>query len=110
LTAAQVTGPLVNLCVWDTGVGNGSSSLGCSVAGTSVNKFSQPPLATKGGDFNLNFKAPGINNTGEMEITATVPAYLNFNWKGTGNINPIARATFGIYKGNIHIIYMREVY
>jgi MSHA biogenesis protein MshQ len=110
VTAAQVTGPIARLCAWDTGVGNGSSSLGCSVAGASVNKFSQPPLATNGGNFNLNFKAPGIGNTGSMDITAIVPSYLNFNWKGVGNTNPTARATFGIYKGNSHIIYIREVY
>jgi hypothetical protein len=105
-----VTGPLATLCVWDTGVSTDKSGLGCSTAGTSINKYNEPPLVTDGGNFNLNFKAPGVGNTGAMDIMATVPSYLMFNWKGTGNANPIARATFGIYKGNSHIIYIREVY
>jgi hypothetical protein len=110
LSAAQVVAPLAAVCAWDTGTGNGSSGLGCSVAGTSLNQFSQPPLVTNAGSFNLNFKAPGTGNTGSIDITAKVPSYLNFNWKGAGNSNPVARATFGIYKGNSKIIYMREVY
>jgi MSHA biogenesis protein MshQ len=50
------------------------------------------------------------SNTGPMDITATVPNWLQFNWKGTGNTNPTARATFGIYKGNNKFIYIRELY
>jgi hypothetical protein len=97
------------LCAWDTGT-PGSSGLGCSVAGANDYKFNEPPLATAGGNYNLNFRAPGTGNTGALDITATVPDYLRFNWKGTGDINPTARATFGIYKGNSHFIYFREAY
>jgi MSHA biogenesis protein MshQ len=106
LSASSVTGPLAALCAWDTGA-PGKSGLGCSAAGTSLNQYNEPPLA---GNYNLNFKAPGSGNTGAMDITATVPSYLNFNWKGTGNSNPVARASFGIYKGNSQVIYIREVY
>ncbi|WP_127029230.1 DUF6701 domain-containing protein [Candidatus Methylobacter oryzae] len=95
------------LFVWDTGIGNGNSGLGYSVAGTSANKFREPPLA---GDFNLNFRAPGSGNSGTLDITATVPNYLRFNWKGVGDVNPAARATFGIYKGSSKFIYIRELY
>ncbi|MDP1665305.1 MAG: hypothetical protein Q8L79_09270 [Methylobacter sp.] len=102
------------LCVWDTGSA-GSSGLGCAVAGTIANRFTQPPLA---GDFNLNFRAPGIGNTGALDITATVPVWMRFNWDGVdqgsdGNLfddNPTARVTFGIYKGNSRFIYIRELY
>jgi MSHA biogenesis protein MshQ len=107
MSATVVTGPLTTVCAWDTGLGIGNSGLGCSVAGTSLNQYRAPPT---GGDFNLNFKAPGSGNTGTMEITATVPSYLMFNWKGVGNANPIAIANFGIYKGNSKIIYIRELY
>ncbi|MGZ5050801.1 MAG: DUF6701 domain-containing protein [Methylobacter sp.] len=95
------------LFVWDTGSGNGNSGLGYSVAGTTANKFSEPPNQ---GSFNLNFRAPGTGNTGALDITAAVPDYLKFNWKGAGNENPTARATFGIYKGNSKFIYIRELY
>lgn len=109
LSAAVATGPITNICAWDSGT-PGSSGLGCSIVGTSANKFHLPPLVTDGGNFNLNFKAPGTGNTGAMDITATVPGYLKFNWKGAGDINPTARATFGIYQGNKHFIYFREAY
>lgn len=106
------------LFVWDTGVGSGNSGLGYSVAGTSANQFHEPPLSTDGGNFNLNFRAPGIGNAGALDITATVPVWMRFNWDGVdqggdGNLfddNPTARATFGIYKGNSKFIYIRELY
>ncbi|MCK9396103.1 MAG: hypothetical protein M0Q44_10990 [Methylobacter sp.] len=106
LSETAVTGPISTLCAYDTGT-PGSSGLGCSVPGSSTNKFSQPPAA---GEFNLNFQAPGAGNTGVMDITATVPAYLTFNWKGAGNTNPTASATLGVYKGNSKFIYIRELY
>lgn len=93
-----------DLCVWDTG-SPGNSGLGCSTAGSAAKKFSEPPTA---GNFNLNFKAPGASKSGSVDVTATVPAWLQFNWTGLGNANPKARATFGIYK--TPIIYMRENY
>jgi MSHA biogenesis protein MshQ len=92
------------VCVWDTG-SPGNSGLGCSTAGTVAKKFSEPPTA---GSFNLNFKAPSTGNSGSVDVTATVPTWLQFNWTGTGNSNPKARATFGIYK--TPIIYLRENY
>ena len=90
----------------------GSSGLGCSTYGTSINGFKQPPLATDGGNFNLNFKAPGSGNTGALDITATVPDYLKFNWERCGRCqcDATAHATFGIYKGNSKFIYIRELY
>lgn len=94
------------LCAWDTGQ-PGSSSLGCSTPGTITNQLKQPPSQ---GDFNLNFKAPGAGNSGALDITAAVPAFLKFNWKGTGDTDPTARATFGIYSGNSKFIYIRELY
>jgi MSHA biogenesis protein MshQ len=92
------------LCAWDSGL-VGSSGLGCSVAGVSSVRFKKPPLA---GD--LNFQATGAGNTGSLDITATVPSYLQFNWRGAGNSNPTARATFGVYKGGNKVIYFRELY
>ena len=94
------------LCAWDAG-SPGVSGLGCAAAGTLTQQFKQPPMA---GDFNLIFKAPGVGNTGALDITAAVPNYLKFNWKGAGDVDPKARASFGVYKGSRRVIYFREVY
>jgi hypothetical protein len=55
------------------------------------------------GNFNLWLKTTAV---GSLKITATVPSYL----QNAGSINPNARATFGIYKGNTKQIYFRELY
>jgi MSHA biogenesis protein MshQ len=59
---------------------------------------------------NLLWTKPGANNTGYVDMSISSPSWLKFNWNGTGDTNPSARATFGIYKGNKKIIYLREVY
>ncbi|MDO9215076.1 MAG: hypothetical protein Q7U23_14745 [Methylococcales bacterium] len=94
-------------CVFDNGAGSGLSGLGCSVVGGGSLQYKEPPL---NGNFNLNFKATGVGNAGYLDVIATIPTYLQFNWRGLGNANPTARATFGIYKGNDKIIYFRELY
>lgn len=109
LSTSVITGPITTVCAWDSG-NPGNSGIGCTTAGTTANKFNEPPPTTDKGNFNLNLKAPGANITGSIDITATVPSFLQFNWQGTGNVNPTARATFGIYKGNNSQIYLREVY
>jgi len=90
------------VCALDTG-NPGSSGLGCSAAAIASKRFRIPP---GNGNFNLTLRAPGAGNTGSMDVTATVPAWLKYNWTGTGNVNPSARATFGSYK--TPIIYIRE--
>jgi MSHA biogenesis protein MshQ len=59
------------------------------------------------GDFNLWLKGPGKNNSGAVDVSATVPSWLRYNWTGAA-ANPGARAAFGIYKSPI--IYLRENY
>jgi MSHA biogenesis protein MshQ len=55
--------------------------------------------AIAGGLGRITLTAPGANNNGSVEVSATAPAYLPGN---------IGRATFGVYKGPF--IYMREQY
>jgi MSHA biogenesis protein MshQ len=55
--------------------------------------------AFAGGVGRITLTAPGANNNGSVEVSATTPAYLPSN---------IGRATFGVYKGPF--IYMREQY
>jgi MSHA biogenesis protein MshQ len=105
LTDVVATDGLVpgETCVQDT-ANPGLSGLGCAAAGPVSKRFAQPPLA---GGFNLWLQAPGPGNTGALNLTANVPAWLKYDWNGTGTaINPTVRETFGLRK--TPIIYMRE--
>lgn len=59
------------------------------------------------GNFNLWLKAPGSGFSGSIDLTATAPTWLQYNWTGTLG-SPTARATFGVYKSPL--IYRRENY
>jgi MSHA biogenesis protein MshQ len=94
-------------CVFDSG-NPGVSGIGCSTAGIAPKRFIEPPV---GADFRLWLKAPGAGNWGALNLTATVPAWLRFNWKGAGDVNPSARVTFGVNAAKKSpIIYLRENY
>jgi hypothetical protein len=69
---------------------------------------SRPPSLASG-DFGLLLSAPGIHHQGTVDVTADVPAWLQFDWNDNGDENPTARAAFGIYRGNHHRIYQQEV-
>ncbi len=108
--AADITG---NTCVIEA-INN--SGKGCSVVPTVVNRTyleggvvgtDSNGVAGFAGNFNLWLRAPGATRAGSIDITATVPAWLQYNWTGaTGN--PTGRATFGVYKSPL--IYRRENY
>lgn len=75
---------------------------------------------------NLRLSAPGINNTGSVDLTLNLAAAGAGNtcpvvtvtgadktWLRSGpafNQNPVARASFGLYRGNKPLIYIREMY
>ncbi len=66
-------------------------------------------------DLTLNLAGASGNqcsSVGGIGATATSAAkfWLQYNWRGIGNTNPTARATFGVYKGNKKQIYFRELY
>ncbi len=67
--------------------------------------FVQPAMA---GGFNLNLQAPGQGNTGTAVVNVTVPAWLEYDWDGSGMSGPTASATFGIFHRPGAIIYQRE--
>lgn len=94
-----------NTCFWDTG--NKSGSAACATSAPSGKSYQEGASLTNG-NFNVVLKAPNAN--GSLSITAAVDNWMTFNWSGTGNSNPSARASFGLYRGNPKIIYMREVY
>lgn len=91
-------------CVRDSG-NPGASGMGCVAAGAVARQFREAGVAGFAGDFNLWLQAPQA--AGAFNVTATVPAWLQFNWTGVVG-NPTARATFGVYKSPL--IYRRENY
>ena len=61
------------------------------------------------GRFNLHLRAPGSGNGGVIGVTADVPGHLRYDWQGSGDTAPGARATFGIFSRPSTVIYRREV-
>lgn len=97
-----------NTCVWDTGSAPGNSGKACITSILVASRqFKEGGVAGFAGDFNLWLKAPGATHPGSIDVTAVVPAWLQFNWTGTVG-NPKGRATFGVYKSPL--IYRRENY
>lgn len=93
-------------CARDTGA-PGNSGKGCAAAGVTSRQFKEGGVTGFAGDFNLWLQAPGTGHPGSIDVTAAVPAWLQFNWTGTVG-NPKGRATFGVYKSPL--IYRRENY
>jgi len=56
----------------------------------------------------LLLTAPGVGNDGSVDVSLDVPAWLEFDWVGTGATNPVGTAQFGRYRGNDRIIFWRE--
>src|SRR5437773_11128404 len=102
-----------------------SNLAACETANTAVSAFAR-------GRSILTLAAPGSANNGSVDLAVnlglassgttcttvgggTVPAaganraYLQGNWTGGAyNVNPSARATFGVYKGSDEVIFIRE--
>jgi hypothetical protein len=98
-------------CIQDNGA-PGASGEGCAAAGPAGYQFLEPPSL---GDFNCYLKAPGSNNNGTVDLTATEESggtWLQYDWDNnasTPDTDSIATATFGIYRGNDRIINWREI-
>lgn len=60
------------------------------------------------GQTTIKLSKPGSGKNGSVDLTLTVPAWLQYAWGGGSD--PKARATFGVYKGNNEFIYLREAY
>ena len=57
----------------------------------------------------ITLAKPNPTLSGSVDLTLTVPAWLQFNWTGVVG-NPKARATFGAYRNTDQFIYQRENY
>lgn len=87
--------------------GGSTTTSGLACSGTvSGETFASTASA---GQFNLWFKAPSTM-TGSFQVTAHVPAWLQYPWTGAGDVDPFAIVTFGVYQGNPRNIYIREIY
>lgn len=68
---------------------------------------------TATGEGRFNFTAPGINNTGTVDIGFNLDSqpWLKHDWNGDGTVedHPDVTATFGRYRGHDRIIYWREL-
>ncbi|MEY8243506.1 MAG: hypothetical protein RPS99_08245, partial [Gammaproteobacteria bacterium] len=59
----------------------------------------------------IELKALEAGNQGQIEVSYDSYDWLEYDWDNDGDDDdPSATATFGLYRGNDRIIYMREVY
>lgn len=99
-------------CVWDdsklTSNLAGSTDYAC-IADATQPQYTEPPTT---GNFNLYLKAPGENNTGDIQVGLISPLWLKYDWDGDGSHDddPTGIASFGLYRGDDRIIYWREVF
>ncbi len=96
-------------CIQDSG-SPGSSGLGCSAPGLLERRYTASPPVAAGGEFTLWLRAPGAGRVGILDLTPSVPAWMRFNWTGTGPSAPTARVGFGVYQGDHRAIHRRELY
>ncbi len=85
----------------------------CQTQGTEIKGQSNGnDVCVDRGQATLILDAPGEGCTGYVYIRADLENFpwLQYDWNGNGTFteNPNATATFGIYKGNKHIIYQQE--
>jgi hypothetical protein len=76
---------------------------------TLVDVADQYRASPVGSDFNLNLKAPSGAATGVLRVSADAPPWLEFDWQGSGDSDPVGLAAFRIYRGDPGVIFMREV-
>ncbi|MEF8823365.1 MAG: DUF6701 domain-containing protein [Desulfohalobiaceae bacterium] len=87
---------------------NGGSTEGIALQNDGSNATS---LRLDNGTASLILEAPGANNTGYVHVRSNLEnhPWLRYDWNGDNSTeSPNATATFGIYKGNEHVIYQQE--
>lgn len=64
------------------------------------------------GKGSVTLRAPGNGNTGSVKVTLGAPNWLKYDFDKniSGDENPSARATFGLYQGRKPIIFWRETF
>ncbi len=64
------------------------------------------------GQGNVTLAAPGTGNTGDVDVAGSgIPAWLQYDWQSSGTLaDPAARASFGVYQGDSHQIYIQVIH
>ena len=105
---ASGTLPATATCVRDTG-SPGSSGAGCAgVSPIPSHEFLDAAVSGFAGNFNLWLAGTGAGNLGYVNLSATVPAWLQYNWSGSTG-NPTATAAFGMNSTG-PVLYRNEKY
>ena len=108
-TLDDCTSVALNLISLSNGSGTVTADNPITVGtGSSSASLSDPFAAGDGG---LVFSAPGSEGYIQVQVDLSSFPWLQYDWDGDGTQEgPSARATFGIYKGSQHHIYLRETY
>lgn len=73
--------------------------------------FPNPSSVVIAGEGDLiSVSRPGVNKDGTVDIRFGVDPWLQYNWNGTGDEDPMTTVTFGTYRGHDRIIYWRELH
>lgn len=107
-TQVGATNITAKTCVLETGNNSGKGCAAVLAPSQTGRGYLETGVAGFAGNFNLWLKAPGTGFPGSINVTATVPAWLQFPWTSATASNPVGRATFGVYKSPL--IYRRENY
>lgn len=94
-----------------TAPASGDFTLGNFQGGVNAGNTSVTAVSLSGGAGTVTLSAPGAGNTGSADVTGSgIDAWLQYDWDGDGthDDNPSARASFGLYKGNDRVIYIRR--
>ncbi len=64
------------------------------------------------GQGSVTLASPGAGNTGDVDVAGSgIPAWLQFDWQTSGTLaDPTARASFGVYQGDSHQIYIQVIH
>jgi MSHA biogenesis protein MshQ len=84
----------------------GSSGANACPPGTSGTAFRGTSLA---GGYSASLRAPGAGRSGALRVRVDAPAWAEFNWAGSGDVDPVGTATFGIHNRDVGVVYQRDV-
>jgi len=94
-----------------TSLVSGNFSLGNYTGNLSSGETAITGVTLAAGSGGVTLSAPNAGNEGSVDVTGNVPTWLRYDWDGNGSDdNPVARATFGLYRGEDEQIHFRELY
>lgn len=95
-----------------TGI-NWSSTVFSGITGSDITATGSGSLSQGTGSFSFHKPGQTLSGPGKegyIDYQYVTDDWLKYDWKGTGDENPSARASFGIYNRSKHLIYSRELY